>query len=80
MSQHKVCILCKHIYMDFGSPTYSEYTPGSEWTFTCCKSMWEKMTGSGTSESEYREKLLKADTCPHYEEVESAERVPTAGL
>jgi hypothetical protein len=72
MSKHKVCILCKHIQMDFGSPHYSDLTPGSEWKFSCDKSMWEDMSGSDTSESEYRKKLIYADDCQFYEEEVSA--------
>lgn len=33
----RICLECKHCYVDGGSPGYSEYTPGEGITFECTK-------------------------------------------
>jgi hypothetical protein len=61
----KLCLWCKHFYLDVGSPGYSEYTPGSDFEMDCRKNHWEYRGVSGT-EDEYRACLISALVCPDY--------------
>lgn len=62
----KTCILCKHMRFDAGSPGYSQYTPGTNWSSECAKGHWE-MYGCDASQDEYCRNLLTAETCPDFE-------------
>jgi hypothetical protein len=68
MSDPKVCILCKHWFLDYDEG-YSEWTPGVGFYTECAKEHWV-LTGPGTKQREFRDKILTAETCPDYEEVE----------
>ena len=67
-TKHKICILCKQLYFDGGKPDWSERTPGYEWSAKCQKGYWS-MSGRGISIEDYRDNLLKADSCKYYDEV-----------
>lgn len=62
----KLCLWCKYFYLTVGSPGYSEYTPGSDFSMDCGKSHWD-YKGVSDSENHYRECLLAAQVCPDYE-------------
>lgn len=63
----KTCVLCKHIYMESGSPDYSEYTPGEDAMIYCQRGKWRVNLYRDYTET-YREKLLSAETCELFEE------------
>jgi len=67
MKKVRCCILCKHFSFDEGSPGYSEYTPGTDWSMSCLKNHWS-MSGSYISEEDYRKNILMAETCKDAEE------------
>jgi hypothetical protein len=62
----KLCLWCSHFYLDTGSPGYSEYTPGSDFTMTCFKHHWEYGYGRFKTEEHYRACLISAQVCPDY--------------
>lgn len=48
------CLTCKHCCIDFGSPGYSEMTPGHSGSWKCHKHMW------GLSDYDGKEDVEKA--------------------
>lgn len=52
------CLHCKHFYFDFGSPTYSEFTPGYPGTVECRKDKFE-LYGSGYDDKAERHWTLR---------------------
>ena len=62
----KICINCKHIWMYFGSPEYSEWTPGDDWSFSCLKNHFE-ISGDNISDDKYRDTINKAKQCSQFE-------------
>ena len=59
-----LCLWCKHYYLSLGSPGYSEYTPGSDFSMDCEKSHWRFKEHD--SEARYRDCILTALRCPDY--------------
>lgn len=70
----KLCVICTHFLLKFGSegePSYSEYTPGypgSAGSIGCQKEVFSTYEGE-TAEDVFMETILTAEKCPHYEEV-----------
>lgn len=61
----KCCITCKNFNFECGKYGYSEYTPVYDAYMSCLKNYWH-MNMNIVSEREYRETLLKAETCKNY--------------
>jgi hypothetical protein len=61
----KLCVFCKHFYLDMGHPGYSELTPGYSASIECLKDHWNMSNRDDTST--YREHIIKAETCPDYD-------------
>lgn len=59
----RLCYNCQFMYFDAGSPSYSEYTPGSNMTMYCQKDHWD-LDGY---EDKLRECLETAQHCPDYQ-------------
>lgn len=62
----KCCILCKKLVFDAGREDYSELTPGDSWSCSC-KALHFYMSGTSVTEREYRNNLMKAETCQDFE-------------
>jgi len=69
----KLCLWCKHFYLDMGGAGYSEWTPGWDATVECVKGKWEMKEGDG--QQEFRNILLTAQACELYELADSIQRV-----
>ena len=67
MSDPRTCILCRH-WDIFFEGDYSDQTPGSGFYSRCMKSHWS-IYGYELSRKAYREKILTANNCNDYEEV-----------
>lgn len=67
---HRTCILCKHFRFIDGSPGYSEYTPGSDAYISCYKDKFHENLNHIDSLKEYRDILLNAEWCKHYDEID----------
>jgi hypothetical protein len=68
----KTCMLCKYWYFDGGSPGYSEYTPGIDWSMLCNEGVWDcddkYITVGG-----FRSIMKKAESCSKFEEAPEGE-------
>jgi hypothetical protein len=64
----KVCYFCEHFTLSTASPSYSDYTPGSDFEMWCDKSVW-KFDSYDTSEREFAEILQTAEKCEFYKKV-----------
>lgn len=60
----KTCLFCEHYYISVGSPGYSEYTPGSDFSMDCNKGHWDFKQYD--TEAHYRGCLVTAQSCPDY--------------
>lgn len=67
----KSCLICKHLYLDEGSPHYSEMTPGHPMAFECLKGFWD--SGNLYNAKSMREAFAKALTCEEFEQVQEGE-------
>ena len=71
-SSVRLCMGCVHIeYEEGASYAYSSYTQGKDSNYWRCKRKhWQQNADymSGTEYSELEENLLRANTCPDFEE------------
>jgi hypothetical protein len=58
----RLCLWCKHFDLHTGSPGYSEWTPGSEFSIYCRKRVWDFDLGD-----DFYATIRKAEGCQHYE-------------
>lgn len=65
-SEPRVCILCKHWFLDYDEG-YSEFTPGEGFVTECDKGHWS-LVGPDINQREFRDNILAAETCLDYEE------------
>ena len=68
----KLCVFCEHWEIDGGHPDYSELTGGDPATMDCHKGHYRYMDSqlTDTRPDIFRAIILKAETCPDYEQVE----------
>lgn len=59
----KACWWCKHFDFDSGSPTYSEYTVGSDLKMECRKKHWKF---DMDSQEHFGKCLSTAQNCPDF--------------
>jgi hypothetical protein len=64
--KRRLCVLCEHFEFSGGSPTYSEYTPGSSGDMACNKKVWTDDMDYMSTER-YREIMLTAVNCGQFE-------------
>ena len=64
--EEKLCVFCKHFYLDMGHPDQSSVTPGENARIECEKGHWEMKNYEGTDV--YRFNILKAVSCDDFEE------------
>ena len=62
----KMCWFCKYFLYENADYGYSEYTPGSDFDIICIKRHWD-FSPSHTTQKEFGEMLLSAQTCKDYE-------------
>lgn len=62
----RICWECRHISFSEGSPGYSEYTPGYEFSLSCNKDIWS-FDQYSDGLKQFREKLQIAATCKKFE-------------
>ena len=62
----RTCLLCSHFRFHEGCRGYSELTPGYEASLECAKRVWD-ITLCDETDASFREKLLTAGKCEHYE-------------
>lgn len=60
------CWWCKHFRFDSGSPTYSEYTVGSDFRMSCEKEQW---VFDMDSQEHFGRCLSTAETCKHFKQI-----------
>lgn len=68
----RLCLFCKNMQLEPAQSGYSEFTPESDVWMGCYKGHWELSLWKDTTET-YREKLLMAQTCPDYDEIDMIE-------
>ena len=61
----KACWFCPHFNYSSGDRGYSEMTPGYDFSMRCGKNLWE-FDPYMTSQEEFGEYLMKANTCKFY--------------
>lgn len=61
----KNCMLCEHWEFDGGSPEYSEWTPGSDWSMECHKNIW-KCDKNYMTKKEFVRCMKHAEKCAFY--------------
>lgn len=66
----RLCYNCQFMYFDAGSPSYSEWTPGSAMSMECHKDHWS--LDYYDNQDKLRESLEKAATCPDYQHSDRA--------
>lgn len=64
----KKCLLCKYWEFYGGSPEYSDYTPGDNWSMGCLQKVWI-CEGDYLTISEFRQCMNHAKDCNYYTEV-----------
>lgn len=62
----KTCILCEHFEFESATRGFSSRTPGDAAIMSCNKNHFYNSLGS-ISENEYRENLLKANSCTDFQ-------------
>lgn len=62
----KLCVYCKHFYLDSGSPHYSDQTPGNDAVIECGKGYWKMESYQGTEV--FRLNIEKAERCPGFQD------------
>lgn len=60
------CFFCSHFSLDTGSPGYSEWTPGDEFSMECFKGVWRYGRRQGDDAEGFRHLILTGLTCPHF--------------
>ena len=65
----KICWNCEHVHYSQSSPSYSEYTPGYDAKLDCCKGYWT-IDFDEDALRDVRRKLLMAETCKDYKEID----------
>jgi hypothetical protein len=65
----RICINCAHFRVDSAEPHYSELTPGSNWDMYCKRNHWTFDVYEDDT-SDYRRKLLTAQSCLDFVAVE----------
>lgn len=66
VNEGKCCVECEFMSIQTGSPAYSEWTPGEDFTMSCSKEVWD-FDPYGT-EQEYRDCMLAARRCIHFKD------------
>lgn len=61
----RVCATCTHFEFRQSDGPWSEYTPGTDCSFSCKRGYWAA-GGGGCSESEFRSSMLAALICEDY--------------
>jgi hypothetical protein len=64
------CLDCRHCYIDFGEPGYSEYTPASPGDWMCRRGVWDvdsHVSSINNSRRDFAALLDKGRTCPQFE-------------
>lgn len=59
------CLDCKHFYFYGGSPSYSEYTPGSDMSFGCNHNFWD--SSDCYDQDDFSRYMQMANDCKSYE-------------
>jgi hypothetical protein len=59
------CLTCKHCEINFGSPGYSEATPGEPGSWECLKRRWNM--GDWDNKVSLREAFELGETCTLWE-------------
>jgi len=63
----KLCVTCKHFFLDMGEPDWSEVTPGSDAMIACRKGHWEMENKSANGGLEvFRANIARAESCADY--------------
>lgn len=62
----RICLFCKHFFLEAGTPAYSDWTPGTEAAAGCRLDVWS-LYGSKLTDIAYRECIEKGRTCGWYE-------------
>jgi hypothetical protein len=68
-----LCLTCKHCCLDFGSPDYSELTPGESAYIACERSLFPEperhfVDLMRLSQGRFVKLIRTAETCEQYEE------------
>jgi len=61
----KTCLECKHFKIETETSSYSEMTPGDEFSMECSFDHW-KVDPLSTTEDKFREFMAKAGTCKDF--------------
>ena len=66
----KICLLCQHFRFDGGRPAWSDTVGAEHAEMSCFKGMWcTDIHNGGYSARELRARLLTAERCNYYEQV-----------
>lgn len=65
----KLCWWCPFFRYSQGTPDYSEYTPGEDFSISCAKNHWN-FDQQETSLEQFREILETAQTCKDFKPVD----------
>lgn len=63
----KLCLWCKHFWLNLGEPDYSELTPGSDFDMACNKQHWTFRGTRYQGEHDFRRLILTAQNCEDYD-------------
>lgn len=66
----RLCIFCKYFEFEASSPGYSEYTPGSDVSMDCLKSVWK--TSLTDYYFDFNATIKTAQNCNFYERSKDA--------
>lgn len=62
----KICLECRHCYVDGGHPGYSEYTPSSPFEFGCSKGYNIGYHRHDTTKESLLKGIQQAADCPDF--------------
>ena len=63
----RLCWFCEHCYYSNGSPGYSEWTPGTDFSLECGKGYWDFDNFDDTL-TEFREQIEAAMRCADFKD------------
>jgi hypothetical protein len=66
---NRLCVFCKHFYLDMGCSDWSDTTPGEDAVIKCDKGYWVMCLFQ--DEEDYRRRILYAAKCKDWDPVEN---------
>ncbi len=64
----RLCLECKHCWLNTGHPGFSEYTPTAPFEFSCFAGVQFKTVAFNDTKGDLLEDIRRAETCHMFEQ------------